>query len=297
MNTVGKTLVIINLVFALLVAGFLVIDFATRTNWKNEFDKLKVELDMSRVNTRTAQDTNVKLLDSNKNAQASLNLLEMKSNRAEDEATKKIEAANFLAQREADKAKNAELLRLKILSENGRLHEEIKDLTNTLKKREEAYLALQKAANNYRQEAVAKEEDAKAANARSLILLDQLRQKELQLVKLEALGKGVTAATSVVSRRSLDYRNPPPAYVKGVVETVSRDDATVGQISIGSDAGLKEDQTLEVYRVRPRPEYVGTMRLKDVKHHTALGQLIRPFGMGQGATLKQGDEVASKILR
>jgi hypothetical protein len=295
MNTLGKTLVVLNLVFALVVAGFLVIDFATRTNWKTEFDKLKGELDMARANTQTAQETNVKLLDQNRQAQASLTVLDQKLKKVQDEKAAEVKKAEDRAQEQADKAKEAELVRMKITAENGRLHEEIKDLNNTLKKREEAYLTLQKAANGYRQEAVAKENEAKAATERSMNLLDQLRQKELQIVKLEALGKG-SASTSGSSPRSLDYHNPPPAYVKGVVESVDSKNPAVGQISLGSDAGLKENQTLEVYRLNP-PQYVGTMRLVDVKHDSALGQLIRPAGMGQGPTLKRGDEVASKIMR
>jgi hypothetical protein len=39
------------------------------------------------------------------------------------------------------------------------------------------------------------------------------------------------------------------------------------------------------------------MRLVDVKHQSALGQLIRVPGMGPPPALKQGDEVSSKILR
>ena len=41
MNTIGKILVVLNLVFALVVGGFLVIDFATRTNWKTAYESLK----------------------------------------------------------------------------------------------------------------------------------------------------------------------------------------------------------------------------------------------------------------
>ena len=48
MNTIGKTLVILNLVFALVVGGFLVIDFATRNNWKTAYEALKREMDVAK---------------------------------------------------------------------------------------------------------------------------------------------------------------------------------------------------------------------------------------------------------
>ena len=38
MNTLGKLLVIVNLLFALATGGFLAVDFASRTQWKEVAD-------------------------------------------------------------------------------------------------------------------------------------------------------------------------------------------------------------------------------------------------------------------
>jgi hypothetical protein len=295
MNTVGKTLVIINLIIALVVAGFLVIDFARRENWKREFDKLKTEFDAAHANTNVAQDTNRKLLADNAAAQGNLTMLEKKFKSFEQDAAAKEEKLKRQSEDDATRAKNAELQQLRINSENERLQAEIKDLIATLKKREQDYLALQDKANKNQQIALQREQEAKSANERSLNLLDQLRQKELLIAKLQDKGGGTT--TPGYSPRSPDYRNPPQVYVKGVVTKVSAKDANLAQISIGSDEGLKENHTLEVFRLTPRPEYVGTMRLTYVDHHSALGQLLRPAGLPARSPLKEGDEVATNIIR
>src|SRR3989442_3323356 len=57
MNVVGKILVVLNLLFALVVGGFLLIDYGIRTNWKKENDTLRRELEVARVNLETLKKT------------------------------------------------------------------------------------------------------------------------------------------------------------------------------------------------------------------------------------------------
>ena len=51
MNTLGKLLVIVNLLFALATGGFLAVDFASRTEWKAVADARGEELDVIRKNS------------------------------------------------------------------------------------------------------------------------------------------------------------------------------------------------------------------------------------------------------
>src|SRR3712207_3885169 len=62
MNSVGKILVFVNLLFALIVGGFLAIDFSTRTNWREYAKELERELEVSRTNTTTLHGTSSKLM-------------------------------------------------------------------------------------------------------------------------------------------------------------------------------------------------------------------------------------------
>src|SRR5262249_21298430 len=101
------------------------------------------------------------------------------------------------------------------------------------------------------------------------------------------------AGTKTASVRDPNYENPPPAYVKGKVEKVLPGQNLV-EINLGSDMGVNKDNTLEVYRMRPRPEYLGRLRIVDAHHRTAIGQMVRTGGAA-APTLREGDEVASTI--
>src|SRR5262245_52356353 len=57
MNVVGKILVILNLLFSLVVGGFLVIDVATRQNWKARVEAQELELKAIYASRETSQET------------------------------------------------------------------------------------------------------------------------------------------------------------------------------------------------------------------------------------------------
>jgi hypothetical protein len=61
-------------------------------------------------------------------------------------------------------------------------------------------------------------------------------------------------------------------------------------INLGSDQGLQKGHALEVYRLKPRPVYVGTLRVLDVTPSQSVGKLTGRFGKAQ-----KDDEVSSKI--
>ena len=46
-------------------------------------------------------------------------------------------------------------------------------------------------------------------------------------------------------------------------------------VSLGSDAGLTKGHTLDVYRLDPAAEFLGTVRLTDVRPNEAVGQLLK----------------------
>src|SRR5262249_11624992 len=85
-------------------------------------------------------------------------------------------------------------------------------------------------------------------------------------------------------------KNPPPENVEGEVKEVDAKSGLV-TISIGSDAGLQKGHTLEVFRLKPAPKYLGTLRIVDVRPKDAVG---KPDSRSQGA-IQTGDKVASKL--
>jgi hypothetical protein len=84
-------------------------------------------------------------------------------------------------------------------------------------------------------------------------------------------------------------KNAPPAPVEGVVKAVDPSGLVV--ISIGSDAGLSKGNTLEVYRLKPKPMYLGTLQIVDVRSKEATG---KPTAT-RGRAIQVGDQVASEV--
>jgi hypothetical protein len=78
--------------------------------------------------------------------------------------------------------------------------------------------------------------------------------------------------------------------VEGVIKAVD-DKSGIVTISIGSDAGLAKGHTLEVYRLNPKPTYLGTVTLLEVTASEAVG---KPQGKEK---LQAGDKVAGSIGR
>jgi beta-lactamase regulating signal transducer with metallopeptidase domain len=91
---------------------------------------------------------------------------------------------------------------------------------------------------------------------------------------------------------------PPPAddvegtvMVEGTVtETDAKSDLVT--VSIGSESGVTRGNTLLVYRLKPRPEYVGTLSVIDSQPKEAVARLIKPLRAGP---VKKGDIVTSRV--
>ncbi len=87
-------------------------------------------------------------------------------------------------------------------------------------------------------------------------------------------------------------KSPAPADLQGVVKNISQDGNLV-EISIGSDDGLQRGHTLEVFRLKPQPAYLGIIRIVETRAKDAVGVSIRPEYFGQ---IQAGDQVGSKSV-
>ena len=87
---------------------------------------------------------------------------------------------------------------------------------------------------------------------------------------------------------------PPAENVEGTVKKVA--DGGLIVISIGSDAGLQKGNTLEVFRLGPKPadaKYLGRVRVLEV---TATEAVCQPTDKLKDP-IEVGDRVASRILK
>jgi len=84
--------------------------------------------------------------------------------------------------------------------------------------------------------------------------------------------------------------------LKGVIEKIDPTDASLLSISIGSDAGLVKNHTLEVYRVNPAPLYFGVIRIIDVSPQKAVARRVGKRSLqGDTPILKVGDNVTRSL--
>jgi len=289
MTIVGKILVVLNLVFALVVGAFLTIDFATRTNWKNRYDEAVRELQVVKVNRDTTQGSYTDSTDKNKKLENNLEV--ERQNRKNDKLVFDAEKANWEndLREEKERAKSADLTAKIAQAGVARLMEESKGLQAAIQTRDKTILKIEEDNRNLRAGAIANENLAKALQVRNENLLDQLMEARKLLAEKESGKSGIVTAPTDPNRL-----NPPAVFVKGQIQEVGKDGLV--EISIGSDQGLKKYNTLEVYRLNPKAEYLGTLRVVEVYNHKAVGRLMQNTFTTR-KTVRMGDQVASSLER
>jgi hypothetical protein len=85
-------------------------------------------------------------------------------------------------------------------------------------------------------------------------------------------------------------KTAPPQDIEGVIKATDVPHGMV-TISIGSDAGLRKGHTLEVYRLKPEPKYLGSIRILSVRPTEAVARPVRE----SAAAMEIGDRVTSRI--
>lgn len=291
MNTVGKTLVVVNLLFALITGTFLVIDFMTRTNWKQRVENQDMELQVAKAANAENSATAAKYAAAHREAEKKVAELQNKLKEDEAKFIVALKDAKDDAERKVIEAAKERVTSMASQGELDRLRQEAKNLQVVLAKRDETINKLEQEKNGALNQAVTALSQMKSYEERSANLLEQLTTLERKYRLLEQNGGG-GGAPAVAAAKNPNAPNPPPAYVKGIVEKV--DSTGLVQISIGTDAGVAVNNTLEAYRTRPA-QYLGMIRIVDANHHKAVGRLMRSAAGGQQPTIREGDEVASSL--
>lgn len=289
MNTMGKILVVLNFVMAVAVIGFILFNFAAQTNNPQVAKQYETELTIARK-------TNQAMTDENSRAHARLNAT--KSDLEKERQDRVVEQAQW-AVKEAEMRKDSEdaksladLAKInfeKALAAQERMRQEIEGLKKTIEDREGRLVVLHQKYKDSQDLAMSLDRDLKFSQERNQILLERNRELEI-IISNELVGKGAAAGALAKDPSS---PNPPPKFVKGVIERVDTTDKALVRVSLGTDHGVKKDNTLEVYRMNP-PEYIGMIRIEDAHHHTSVGRLVRTPGT-QPRSIREGDVVSSSL--
>lgn len=292
MNIMGRILVFLNLLFALVVGGFLLVDFSTRTNWKKAYDELEREMKVARANNDVQA-------ESIRERTARIETLEQKLAKSRLDTVDTKSQSNIMLAEEAGKAREsntisqkAGLVTEKLQGDNEKLQKENLALRDVVKQREQYIIKIETEKDEYFQKAQNAVNERNAALDRNEHLLTRLREMEVKMAKLSVDMPAKSVPATLV--RNSNEPNPPATFIKGIIEKVDGTDKSLVQISVGSDAGLEQGHTLEVYRLRPQPEYLGQVRILEVDPQKSVGRLMQgPYGTR--ITPRPGDEVATSI--
>ena len=286
MTVLGKILAVLNLVLSLAVGALIVVTFVARTNWHAAYENMKKQADVSKADATAfreemekakgekakSDDQLVKLkLTSDKEKQAlnaQINGLGDKLKQAGEENSKQVAAQSAAAEELKRRTKEAEYLKALVAARDTQLSK------------------WQKQVNDMRAAMVEAKINYNAEHERN----ERLLQENERIAKDNQRIRQVGMSTSL--RAEAPRRNPPAEDIAG---RVTRTDPSNGlvTVSVGSDAGLSKGNTLEVYRLKPTPFYLGTVQILDVRPNEAVG---RPVDRTRG-TIEVGDEVSSNILR
>ncbi|MGF1581410.1 MAG: hypothetical protein ACFCD0_18960 [Gemmataceae bacterium] len=306
MNTMGRILVILNLLFALFVGGFLVVDFATRKNWKDAYETLKQSVEIAKQNHAVAIKERNKHVRDLQIQQATIKDLEQKLSKVQADGLDKrnsLEAENKKTQatiRNAALGKtSAEQQAAGSLTlvqdhqtELAKKNNQIKDLGGLLDKErskvQEAEAAMNAALDRQR-------ELLRRVGELTAKLADY--ETEIAKAKLPGARPGTPQSPAIEIVRG-GRSNPPKAFLEGKVTQVGPGSySTYALVDLGSDDNLAKGNTLYVYRtdkVGSQVRYIGELEITALKAHVAAGKML-PRSNGRSPSVKVGDFVTSNL--
>ncbi len=288
MTVLGKILVFVNLVFSLLTAGLIVMVYTTRINWNAAYKAQTAATAVARQDVATAEataadeirkrDVQYQTLKAERDKVASevrsLNDQLVKQ-KADYEAAMKTQTGT--QQVASDQA--AELERRKA---------EVENQKKLVDERDKKIADIDRQMARLRDESVQYKiqwEQSKERNGLLQAKVEQLaRENEKQRQQL-----GGAAAPGIAPAPSPAGSGYTPTRIEDLKGTIQRVDGDLATITPGSDAGVAVGAELYVFRLQPKAEYLGTIKILNVTPTQAVGRLTGP----KARQVKAGDEVAA----
>ena len=284
MNVLGKIFVIANLIFSVATAALIMVVYTTRTNWHQHAAEWEKQAKAAKSNA----DSYWQLVQDNRAAEKKRqddleSRLKVASDQRDESEKQKTLLAGELAKQQAANVQIAQ--DNKNLGEvNNRLQKENALIKNQVNDANKMIVGLEKEKSDFRNRAVDARIAADQEKERNERLLEDNERLTREMQKL------IAAAASPTPGKGVAQKKPPLEDLEGVVEA---SDAQSGYVTItlGSNHGLQKDHTLEVFRLAPKGEYLGTIRIFDVRADKAVGKPIsRP-----ASPIQAGDRVASRL--
>jgi hypothetical protein len=282
MTLVGKILVIVIMAFALFFLAVSVVVFTTEKNWKAEADKLTQEISKLKTQVQSAsalvaaKTAELKTADDEREKQKKTFETKIANLEAETKTAQTEIAANNATIETSQRTSQAAL-------EEAAAHKKETDTNREL------LAQVQDQANKYA--------------LRQTELNDEIRVLKRQLDTATTNNKDLRERVAVLSgalRRAglsddvtqLKGVDKVPQHVEGEISRVDDRNRKV-ELTIGSDDGLVPGNILEVWREKPRPEYLGQIRIESVDPDQSVGVVVGKTHLGK--KLQEGDLVAPTI--
>ncbi len=283
MTFVGKILVILIMAFSLVFLGVSTVVFTTATNWKaksedltkktNELkkslDSAKSQLALAENQLKTAQDEHKKQIAE-------------KDKKIGDLAKQTQDAEGEMAQARSAlevAQNNAKVSLAEATARKG----EIDVLNETLAK-------AQTQANEFNTQNIELKDNIRILE-RSKATAEQ-NAKDLRSFNGRAIAYLRQKGIPIENIDNLDPDKVPPA-VEGVVKELNLTKRSM-EITIGSDDGLRPGQELYVFRIQPRAEYIGKIKIITVYPDKAVADVIG--NTVNGKKVQEGDIVSSTFF-
>lgn len=279
MNFLGKIFVVLILIMSIVFMSLAMVVYATHKNWKevvegpNGLRNQLQTLTQEKERLTLAHNRRVEELDALKTS------AEQQVSKLETERVALLDR-NSQIQTELDQLKaerrDATAMVAATQQNNDRLSVEVTGLRGQIRDEQQA---------------------RDLAFSQTLAATEQLHQiaGEYQSAKerQQQLTQQVAGMTSVMRESGIDPTTDPDSVVPTVdgfvTQTRRADGATLVELTIGSDDGLKAGNTVEVYR---GTRYLGRVEILRTSPDKAVGRVDRRFQQGQ---IQEGDRVATRL--
>jgi multidrug efflux pump subunit AcrA (membrane-fusion protein) len=284
MTTLGKILAIVNLVFSIAVGALIVFVYVARTNWHAAYDAAEKQLKVAQADYGVYKAESAQYEQQARQAQQAAEAAKADAARVQGEVAGIRQDFNTKLTTEVTKGKQ---LQTTITAQAGELdnrQKEVNYLRGQVARRDDDLRNKEKQVEDMRAAMVSAQLDARATHGQNdrLLALNERLSRELQ--------EAQRASSPALAGSSTGQKpNPPSEDVEGIVKKAEGDLVT---ISLGSDAGIAVGNTLEVYRLKPDPNYLGTIQILAVRPNEAVG---KPVTRLRGV-IQPGDRVSSNIL-
>lgn len=285
MTSVGKILVVLQVVLSLLFMGFAGAVFTAQTSWKSEAKKHQDSASKTTAQLRQAEELAQK---DKADLTGQLKAQTDKADAADALATGLKEKNAALEQQLAasrTEFENAQAL-AKIAGEEARAR---RDEASNLR-------AANDSLHKSRNELINQVRDLSDKLFNSDLTQKAMNEKQKEVLEETAIMKSMFRKQGLsLDPKEYEKMQSPPPLVQGQVDETKknpRNGSDLVQVTVGSDDGLAKGHVLYVYSSGERPKYLGKIRVEYLEPDMAVGIIIEKAKNG---VIQKGDNVTSKL--